>query len=118
MAKAEADYRSASALNRRRKEPVPDIVCYHCHQCAEKYLKAFLIEQGITPPRIHDLEDLLNLCALHDAALIAQISLAQALNPFGVQIRYPGMSATIAEAKDAVKTIRRLRTAMRQALGL
>ena len=118
MAKAEADYRSATALNRRRKEPVPDVVCYHCHQGAEKYLKAYLLEQGMTPPRIHDLEDLLNLCALHEAALATHLPLVQALNPFGVQIRYPGMSATVAEAKDAVKTVRRLRTVMRRVLGL
>ena len=83
MAKAEADYRSATALNRRRKEPVPDVVCYHCHQGAEKYLKAYLLEQGMTPPRIHDLEDLLNLCALHEAALATHLPLVQALNPFG-----------------------------------
>lgn len=28
--KAEADYKGAGALNRRRKEPLPDIVCFHC----------------------------------------------------------------------------------------
>ena len=38
--KAEADYQSAVALGRRRKAPLPDIVCYHCQQCVEKYLKA------------------------------------------------------------------------------
>ena len=97
---------------------MPDVVCYLCHQCAEKYLKAFLLAQGMTPSRIHDLEDLLNLCALHDAALATHLPLAQALNPFGVQIRYPGMSATVAEAKDAIKTVRRLRTVMRRVLGL
>ena len=44
--KAEADYKAAVALNRRRKEPLPDIVCYHCQQSAEKYLKALLEELG------------------------------------------------------------------------
>ena len=97
---------------------MPDVVCYHAHQCAEKYLKAYLLAQGMTPPRIHDLEDLLNLCVLHDAGLATHLPLVQALNPFGVQIRYPGMSATVAEAKDALKTVRRLRTEMRSALGL
>ena len=65
--KAEADYQSAVALHRRRKAPLPDIVCYLCQQCVEKYLKAYLIAQGSMPPRIHDLEELLNLCALYDA---------------------------------------------------
>ena len=47
--KAEGDYRAAVILNRIRKEPVPDGVCYHCQQSAEKYLKAFLIFCGVAP---------------------------------------------------------------------
>jgi HEPN domain-containing protein len=116
--KAEADYKSAVALQRRRKEPLPDIICYHCQQCVEKYLKAYLIAQGSTPPRIHDLEDLLNLCALYDATLTARLPLVHVLNPYGVLIRYPGMTATVAEAQAAVHAMRRLRTILRRTLGL
>ena len=116
--KAEADYQSAVALQRRRKEPLPDIVCYHCQQCVEKYLKAYLIAQGSIPPRIHDLEDLLHLCALHDATFTTRLPLVQILNPYGVLIRYPGMTATVAEAQEAVHTARRLRTLLRRTLGL
>ena len=115
--KAEADYKAAVALNRRRKEPLPDIVCYHCQQSAEKYLKAYLIAQGGAPPRIHDLVQLLNLAALHDATFAAKLILTQALNPYGVMIRYPGMSASEAEARDAVRTMRRLRAFLRRKLG-
>jgi HEPN domain-containing protein len=116
--KAEADYKSAVALHRRRKEPLPDVVCYHCQQCVEKYLKAYLIAQGTTPPRIHDVEDLLNLCALHDATLTPRLPLVQVLNPYAVLIRYPGMTATVAEAKDAINAVRRLRTVVRRKLRL
>ena len=36
--------------------PVPhEIVCFHCQQFAEKYLKAFLVSKGQEPPYIHDL---------------------------------------------------------------
>jgi HEPN domain-containing protein len=43
VAKAEADYRAAMAL-----DPVdlPDVVCSHCQQCVEKYLKAGLVSRG------------------------------------------------------------------------
>ena len=116
--KAEGDYKSAVALQRRRKEPLPDTVCYHCQQCAEKYLKAYLIAQGSTPPRIHDLEELLNLCALHDATLITRLPLVQVLNPYAVLIRYPGMTATVVEAKEAVHALRWLRTILRRKLGM
>lgn len=116
--KAAADYQSAVALGRRRKAPLPDIVCYHCQQCVEKYLKAYLIAQGSTPPRIHDLEELLNLCALHDATLTKRLPLVQFLNPYAVLIRYPGMTATVVEAQEAVHALRRMRTILRRKLGM
>jgi HEPN domain-containing protein len=81
-------------------------------------MKAYLIAKGTTPPRIHDLVQLLNLCTLHDATLTTYLPLAKVLNPYGVLMRYPGMSATVAESKDAVKTMRRLRTVFRNRLGL
>ena len=39
--KAEDDWKAAVDLDRRRRDPLPDPVCFHCQQCAEKYLKAF-----------------------------------------------------------------------------
>jgi hypothetical protein len=35
-----------------------------------------------------------------------------------VLIRYPGMTATVAEAQEAVHAMRRLRTILRRTLGL
>jgi HEPN domain-containing protein len=83
-----------------------------------KYLKAYLIAQGVVPPRIHDLVQLLHLAALHDVTFTARLPLTQALNPYGVMFRYPGMSASEAEARDAVRTIRRPRAFRRRKLGL
>ena len=37
--KAEADHHAAVKLH-RGSDPLHDIVCFHCQQCAEKYLKA------------------------------------------------------------------------------
>jgi HEPN domain-containing protein len=105
-------------LNRRRKEPLPDIVCFHCQQCIEKYLKAYLVSQGIAPPRTHDLDALLAECVTHDATLGRHLTLVKSLDPYSVRFRYPGTSATVAEAKDAVQTARGLRLALRRKLGL
>ena len=41
--KAEDDFEGAKDIARRRKRPLPDLVCFHCQQSAEKYLKSFLI---------------------------------------------------------------------------
>ena len=116
--KAEADYQAALVLNRQRKRPLPDSVCYHAQQCIEKYLKAYLVFQNAAPPRTHDLPRLLLDGASYDATLTAKATLVQSLNPYGVVIRYPGVSATVTEAKDAVKTLRRLRPFLRRKLGL
>lgn len=116
--KAEADYQSAVALHHRRKAPLPDIVYYHCQQRVEKYRKAYLIAQGSTPPRMHDLEELLNLWALYDATRTTRLPLGHVLNPYAVLICYPGRTATIAEAKEAVHALCRLRTIPRRKLSI
>jgi HEPN domain-containing protein len=36
-----------------------DTVCFHAQQCAEKYLKALLLQAGSEPPKTHDLRLLL-----------------------------------------------------------
>ena len=43
--KSEGDWNAARQLNRVRKDPNYDGVCFHCQQCAEKYLKAKLVDQ-------------------------------------------------------------------------
>ena len=116
--KAEMDYQAAIDLNRRRRVPLPEAVCYHCQQSAEKYLKAYLVMQGDRPPRSHDLIDLLTLCAAHETELSGLFSLLLPLNRFGVEIRYPGAMATIDEAKDAVSGLRSIRKRLRHKLRL
>jgi HEPN domain-containing protein len=116
--KAEADYKAAITLNRRRRDPLPDIVCFHCQQCAEKYLKAYLVVHGTAPPLIHDLQALLNLASAHDASLMVLDPLAGLLNRYAVAIRYPSLTATPADANNAVVALRRIRTVLRRKLGL
>ena len=61
--KAEDNYISALTLARRRRNPVPDVVCNQCQQCAEKYLKALLVRHQTNFPKIHDLVQLEELVA-------------------------------------------------------
>jgi HEPN domain-containing protein len=39
--KAEQDFDAADLLMHAGESPIPDYVCFHCQQCAEKYLKAY-----------------------------------------------------------------------------
>lgn len=115
---AEADYKGAVALRRRRRDPLPGLVCFHCQQCAEKYLKAFLVAQGVAPPRTHDLLYLLSEASAHDARLGVFAPECALLNPYAVAARYPGLITSTADAADALRAARRLRSALRRRLGL
>ncbi|SRR6266545_6275408 len=55
--KAEEDMEGARELG-ARKPPLRDLVCFHCQQAAEKYLKALLQELGAVVPKTHELEEL------------------------------------------------------------
>jgi HEPN domain-containing protein len=91
--KAEADH-LAIRRSSRGKPPLHDIVCFHCQQCAEKYLKALLEELGTAVPKTHDLDDLLGLLAPHHPVLRALRRGLKFLTDFAVDTRYPGANAT------------------------
>ena len=59
--KSEADFATASREMRARKSPNFDAVCFHSQQCAEKLLKALLVEKAIPFSKTHDLIRLLDL---------------------------------------------------------
>jgi HEPN domain-containing protein len=67
--KAEEDYRAALTLARKRRDPVPDNVCFSAQQCVEKYLKAFLVYHQRSFPKTHDLAELLKIALLVDPLL-------------------------------------------------
>lgn len=66
-----------------------EISAWHCQQCAEKVLKAFLIANDVDPPKTHNLEDLYELCKNIDI-IFSEVKLdCQRINPYGVASRYP-----------------------------
>ncbi len=105
-------------MNRVRKDPNYDSVCFHCQQSAEKYLKARLQEAGISFPKTHDLIKLLGMAITIEPQWVALHPFVAVLNPYGVGYRYPGMTATKADAKAAIKECREVRLSVRTSLGL
>ena len=70
--------------------PVPyEIICFHCQQAVEKYLKWFLVLNDIDPPRTHDLEELEKLCEAIAPQFSAIYEKCSVLSGFAVQSRYP-----------------------------
>jgi HEPN domain-containing protein len=116
--KAENDFKVASLILRRRKDVVPDAACFFCQQCIEKYLKARLLEAGIIFPRTHDLLQLLNACVQIEPLWSAYAKVVDAMSDYAVDFRYPGHSATLREAKAALRHCESLRAEVRRSLGL
>ena len=63
----DVDYDSALILNDAHRKH-NEIICFHCQQAAEKYLKAFLCYNGVIPPKIHVLETLCAMCSEFDSS--------------------------------------------------
>ena len=115
--KAEEDWQGAVQLA-AQKPPLRDLVCFHCQQAAEKYLKAMLQEQGAVVPRTHDLEELLDLLLPHDATLATLRRLLISLTQDAVDYRYPGASATTRQMQAALRHAEHVRRELRVRLGL
>ena len=87
--KANDDLRVADYLSIMH-HPTPDeIICYHCQQSAEKYLKAILFSIDIEPPNTHDLKRLLSICQQYKSEFTVLASSAYILTRYGVMPRYP-----------------------------
>ena len=116
--KAEEDWEIVLLALGSPQSKVYNAICFHAQQCAEKYLKAQLQEEGSAIPKTHDLEKVLDLL-LPSHPLWSTLRLAlETLTTYAVDFRYPGDSADKAEAEEAVKLCRSVRETVRFGFGL
>ncbi len=79
-----------SALFLLKMYPLPlEIICYHCQQSAEKYLKGYIILKGGKPLKTHDLMMLNSMCAKYNDSFVEIEDDCVELVSYGVQVRYP-----------------------------
>ncbi|MDN5347181.1 MAG: hypothetical protein PWP65_745 [Clostridia bacterium] len=83
---ADDDLKAAEELI---KAELYNLACFHSHQAAEKYLKAFLVKHRINPPRIHKLPTLLSLCQQVVGELEELKQDALMLDMYYIPTRYP-----------------------------
>jgi HEPN domain-containing protein len=84
---------------------MPEDVCFHAQQCAEKALKGLLTSLTIQHPRTHALEVLLDLLKANDIQVPANVDEAFELTQYAVQTCYPGEwePVTTVEARHALE---------------
>ena len=102
LEKADHDRRIAE-LALAETPPITDVGAFHAQQAAEKLLKAFLVFHEEPFEKIHDLEELVELCTRHDAGLNDLRDRVGALTPYAVRYRYPGPSdPTVEQVREAL----------------
>lgn len=118
ISKAEGDFATAGRELRARKSPNYDAVCFHTQQCAEKYLKAVLQSEGTHIPKIHNLMELMLLCAQIDSTFEMLRADLIVMERYSVRVRYPGNSADKSDAQAAYHAAKIVREFIRTKLRL
>ena len=118
IAKAEVDYDGAIILARQRRKFLPDLLCWTCQQCVEKYFKAFLARHRVKFERTHDLGELHKLCLSEDSDFRLIANVLDPLVPCAPPVRYPGASASPEQARAAFEVMKQARKFIRAKLGL
>ena len=83
------------------------LICFHCQQSIEKILKAYLVDQEIKFPKVHDLIQLNKLCSEADVSFENFNKDLKYLNTFYIETRYAGgffQSITKVDAQKAIES--------------
>lgn len=115
--KAENDLKNATLALWAGEECPADTVAFHAQQCVEKYLKAYIVFQGLDFPRTHDIEE---LTALVEPRVRIGLSVEEQrrFTAYATVTRYPGdyEPISLTEARRAVAAARRVRKEIRRLL--
>jgi HEPN domain-containing protein len=106
---ADDDFDSAKILNEAIRKHY-EVICYHCAQAIEKYLKGYLSYNDIIPPKTHNLLLLNENCIDIDSTFVDIRTKCGLLNRFTNEIRYPQRieikEDDVTHALNAVELIR------------
>jgi HEPN domain-containing protein len=118
IVEAKEDLESASILLRHGKYRG---ACFHSQQCAEKALKALILEKGRRPARTHDLVELLNAANAEGTQMNLVVDDVSFLNSI-YRGRYPTEEGLLPHGEpldeDARRALRTAEIAMDQVLAL
>jgi HEPN domain-containing protein len=115
--KAEEDYQFAASV--LEDSTFYAQICFHFHQAAEKYLKAFIVAWDLEFQKIHDLLVSLKICSDLEPGFGRILDDCKFLNRFYLDTRYPvhwPTNYSKEEAKKAKNASEQVRKAIRSAL--
>ena len=116
--KAENDLKIVEYLIEVKDAPA-DMLCFHCQQAVEKYLKAYLTWIDVRVRKIHDLETILNLCIKEDKKFEKlEKGRISELTIYATGIRYPEefIESTLEEVREFYKTAKEVKAFVIQRL--
>ena len=110
--------RSDLALARQKAEGevLPETLCFHAQQAAEKAIKAVLIQCGIPVPRTHSIERLVGLLPVSIERTHLLIEAAD-LTSYAGELRYPSDEGFVSE-DDHAESVRIAEMVVRWAEGI
>jgi HEPN domain-containing protein len=119
LEKAEEDFQFAASV--LEDSTFYAQICFHFHQAAEKYLKAFIVARDLEFQKIHDLLVLLKLCSTIEPRLLEIQGDCKFLNRYYIDTRYPVHWPTKYSREEAFKAkiaAERVREATRDVLAV
>lgn len=104
--KANKDIKAVEKL--KDELDITEIVCFHCQQAVEKYLKALLIYNGEDIQKTHNIDFLLNKCKIYNTEFEKYIG--NSLSDYAVDLRYPDTQyiPTTEETEEAIKLMNQI----------
>jgi HEPN domain-containing protein len=103
--RADDDLKLIEIVFKERENFLPNPLCFHAQQAAEKYFKGFLAYHDLHTRKIHDLEVLVADCVKVDKLFEELREPARFLNQFYLESRYPDdyVRFSVEDAKEAYK---------------
>ena len=114
LKKAKVDLRAAINLyddiSRGDTELDYEVVLFHLHQCAEKFMKSLLALHEIDFPKVHDLELLADILSEKDIPTGLDIEILIELSDYAVEGRYAFIHEDIKEVDNYIKMLDKVLT--------
>lgn len=108
--KAEEDLQSGEILIKH--DGAPAIIAFHAQQAMEKYLKSFMVFNGKSFEKTHQLDKLIDECGKIDNSFKDFENEAAQLNDYYIEARYPldiNEGISLQEAREALEAAKRMK---------